>query len=140
MNWKVALVGLVDARPLRRTAATKLFCVMARGIYRGRPILGRAVVCIFQPTVGQKSHSLGVRDPLAAEHRRTWEEPLVAGDFVVVIIEKVEISFPQLEYRDIRGRTDIERAAVVEQREDARSIYGSSCDRLIERHAVTKQL
>jgi hypothetical protein len=43
---------------------------------------------------GKRSPALGARDPFAAEHGRKWEEPLVAGDFVLVIIEEFEFSFP----------------------------------------------
>src|SRR2546430_7619009 len=90
--------------------------------------------------MGKKSHPLSARDPLAAEHGRTREEPLVARDFVLVVVEESEISFSQLEQRHVGGRAHVERAAVVEQREEARSIDGGSRDSLIKRHAVTEQL
>ena len=46
----------------------------------------------------KKSHALGAGGPLASEHGRIGEEPLVADDFVLKIIEELEISFPQLEH------------------------------------------
>src|SRR5713101_6038406 len=57
---------------------------------------------------------LGARDPLTAEYGRTREESQVAGDFVLVVVEEFEISFPQLEQRQVGGRAHVECAAVVE--------------------------
>jgi len=45
--------------------------------------------CIRRATV-----PLRARDPLAAEHGGTWEEPVVAGDRVLVAVEEFEISPP----------------------------------------------
>jgi hypothetical protein len=77
---------------------------------------------------------------LARYARGTRLPPLAAGDLVLVVVEEFEISLPQLEQSHVRGRAHVERAAVVEQREDARGIDGGARDRLVECHAPTEQL
>ena len=64
--------------------------------------------CIRRATV-----PLRARDPLAAKHGGTWEEPLVAGDRGLVVVEEFEISLPLFEQRHAGDRTYIERATVV---------------------------
>ena len=59
-------------------------------------------------------HALRARHAFASEHCGAGEEPLVAGDFIVVVIEEFEISFLQLEHRYVGGRAHFERAAIVE--------------------------
>ena len=63
--------------------------------------------CIRRPTV-----PLRARDPLAAEHGGTWEDPPMAGNRVLVIVVELEISLPQFEQRHVGDRTYIERATV----------------------------
>src|ERR1700676_3464081 len=90
--------------------------------------------------MGTSSHPLGARDPLSGQYGRTREEPLVAGGFVLVVVEEFEISFSQFEQCHVGGSAHVESAAVIEQREDARSIDGGSRNGLINRHAVAEQL
>src|SRR5881396_1159693 len=78
-----------------------------------KPLFAR-FLCVF---VSLWLPTLGSRDPLAGEHGSAREESLVAGPFVAVVVEKLEIPFAQLEERDIGGRADVQRTAVAEHLE-----------------------
>src|SRR5215468_4126262 len=56
---------------------------------------------------------------LAAEDRRDREQTLLTLAGTLVVVEKFEFTLAQLQDGHIGGRADVERAAVVERREDA---------------------
>jgi hypothetical protein len=61
-----------------------------------------------------RSHGLRARDALAVKHCLARKEPLVAGDFIIVVIEEFEISFLQLEDCYVGVRAHFEPATIVE--------------------------
>src|SRR5712692_1888535 len=81
-----------------------------------RPDYRKAVV------LTKSKNTLTARHVLAREHGAGREQPLAAGAGAFVVVEELERAVPQLEDRDVGRRTHVERAAVVERREQARGI------------------
>src|SRR6516165_1145268 len=77
---------------------------------------------------------------LACEHGCGREQPLTARSRPLVVVEKLERAFSQLQNRDIGRRADIECPAVIERVEDARRVDRRTRDDLAERHAQHDEL
>src|SRR5260370_30352176 len=77
---------------------------------------------------------------LAAEDGRDREQALLALAGTLVVVEEFEFTLAQLQDRHVGGRADVERAAVVERREDACGIDRTGCDRRAQRHAEHEEL
>src|SRR5258708_37071425 len=77
---------------------------------------------------------------LAAEDGRDREQALLTLAGTLVVVEEFEFTLAQLQDCHVGGRTDVERAAVVERREDACGIDRTGCDRRAQRHAEHEEL
>ena len=73
----------------------------------------------------------GARHVLARQNGPGRKQPLAAGASTFVVVEELKSAFAQLHDRDVGGRADIERAAVVEDGEHARGIHGGARDDLV---------
>src|SRR5262249_18164909 len=58
----------------------------------------------------------------------------------LVVVEEFKGPFPQLHDCHVGRRTHVERTAIIERREHARSIDGRTCNYLAERHAKHDEL
>src|ERR1700680_13494 len=79
--------------------------------------------------------NLGARRDLSRKYGAGRKQPLTAATGALVIVEEIERAIAQFHQRNIGWRTHIERAAVVEAREQARGVHGRAGDDLAERHA-----
>ena len=81
------------------------------------------------------------RDALSCKHRPRRKQPLLAGADAFVVIEEIERSLAQVHDRDVGRGADIERAAVVEGREQMRGVDGGagarSASRCVPIYATT---
>src|SRR3954463_15612170 len=77
---------------------------------------------------------------LAANDGRDREQALLTLASALVVVEELVFALAQLQDRDVGRGADIERAAVVERREDARGIDRAGCDHRAQRHAEHEKL
>src|SRR2546425_12613806 len=78
---------------------------------------------------------LSTRNLFSVENGSAGEQPLLAGAFVVVVVEEFEISVAQFEQCNVRHGSHFQRTAVVEDGEGARRICRGACDGLWHGHA-----
>src|SRR5262245_62602789 len=80
------------------------------------------------------------RGLLAADHGGNREQALLALAGALVVVEEFEFTLAQLKDRHVGGCADVERAAVVERRENARGIDRAGCDHCAQRNAEHVEL
>src|SRR3954451_19059714 len=77
---------------------------------------------------------------LAANDGRDREQALLTLASALKVVEEFEIALAQLQDCNVGGGADIERAAVVKRRENARGIDRAGCDHSTERHVEHEKL
>src|SRR5215475_10087150 len=110
------------------------------GIWRHYSLAPLLRVASASAGINFNSRDLSALHDSAPENGPGREQPLAARARALIVVEKLERSFPQLQDRHISRSTHVERTAALERREHARCINGRTRDYLFKRHTKHEEL